>query len=97
MPHKTYVPPVRYQPEGPANDNGVSQNVTATNGINGTHNGNSANKPQLRFDRAPYDTPDQRVYYNCGACNSTSGFKANDTLRCLTCGGKTLYKPRVKQ
>jgi DNA-directed RNA polymerase subunit RPC12/RpoP len=37
------------------------------------------------------------MYYLCGQCNNTSGFKANDMLRCLTCGGMTMYKPRVKQ
>jgi DNA-directed RNA polymerase subunit RPC12/RpoP len=97
MPRENYVPPVRYQPEGPANNNSASRNVTITNGINGTIPANAATKSQSRFDRAPYDTPDQRVYYVCGACNTTSGFKANDNLRCLNCGGKTLYKPRAKQ
>lgn len=56
-----------------------------------------AAQPRPNFNRKAYDTPDNKMYYICAACNSTSGFKANDALRCFNCGGATMHKPRVKQ
>jgi DNA-directed RNA polymerase subunit RPC12/RpoP len=51
---------------------------------------------RMNAGRAAYDTPDEKVYYVCGACNMPCGFKSNDMLRCLNCGGVTMFKPRVK-
>ncbi|KAK4151496.1 hypothetical protein C8A00DRAFT_17093 [Chaetomidium leptoderma] len=73
----------------------TSRTTTMTSGIH--HPLQAPVRPPLKADRSEYDTPDQKVYYLCAACNQTSGFKANDQLRCLSCGGVTMYKPRVKQ
>ncbi len=56
-----------------------------------------AAQPRPNFNRKAYDTPDNKMYYICAACNTTSGFKANDALRCFNCGGSTMHKPRVKR
>ena len=56
-----------------------------------------AAQPRPNFNRKAYDTPDNKMYYICAACNTTSGFKANDALRCFNCGGATMLKPRVKR
>ncbi|KAL2167791.1 hypothetical protein VTG60DRAFT_803 [Thermothelomyces hinnuleus] len=54
-------------------------------------------RPRVNPGRAAYATPDEKVYYICGSCNLLSGFKSNDMLRCLNCGGMTMFKPRVKK
>ncbi|KAK4248201.1 hypothetical protein C7999DRAFT_13845, partial [Corynascus novoguineensis] len=54
-------------------------------------------RPRLNTGRASYATPDEKVYYICWSCNQLSGFKTNDMLRCLSCGGMIMFKPRVKQ
>ncbi|KAK3300765.1 uncharacterized protein B0H64DRAFT_22644 [Chaetomium fimeti] len=54
-------------------------------------------KPRLGCARSTFPTPDQRVPYRCAACGFTWRFRSNDNLRCVKCGGATMYKPRVKQ
>ncbi|KAL2183873.1 hypothetical protein L209DRAFT_744962 [Thermothelomyces heterothallicus CBS 203.75] len=54
-------------------------------------------RPRVNPGRAAYATPDEKIYYICGSCNLLSGFKSNDMLRCLNCGGMTMFKPRVKK
>lgn len=54
-------------------------------------------RPRVNSDRAAYATLDKKVYYICATCGLRSGFKANDMLRCLNCGGMTMLKPRVKR
>ncbi|KAH6854150.1 hypothetical protein B0I37DRAFT_401184 [Chaetomium sp. MPI-CAGE-AT-0009] len=54
-------------------------------------------KPRRSAVRATFATPDERVAYRCAACGFTGRYKANDKLRCVKCGGATMYKPRVKQ
>jgi DNA-directed RNA polymerase subunit RPC12/RpoP len=95
---EAYIPPLR-QPEGNGNGNGNNK-TPSQNGINnaGPQQGQpGTTAPRVTIHRSEYKTPDQKMYYVCGQCNSTSGFKANDMLRCLTCGGMTMYKSRVKQ
>jgi DNA-directed RNA polymerase subunit RPC12/RpoP len=91
---EAYTPPVR-QPEGHGNNKAPSQyginNVAPQQGEPRTTD------LRVTSHRSEYQTPDQKMYYVCGQCNNTSGFKANDMLRCMTCGGMTMYKPRVKQ
>ncbi|KAL2270273.1 hypothetical protein VTJ83DRAFT_2457 [Remersonia thermophila] len=57
-----------------------------------------AEQPQERRvgGRADYETPDKMVYYICGNCGLRCGFQANDPLRCRDCGGRIMYKPRLK-
>jgi DNA-directed RNA polymerase subunit RPC12/RpoP len=98
---EAYTPPVR-QPEGYRDGNNnktPSQNDIANANANaGTQQGQPGTAAlRVTSHRNEYLTPDQKMYYLCGQCNNTSGFKANDMLRCLTCGGMTMYKPRVKQ
>jgi DNA-directed RNA polymerase subunit RPC12/RpoP len=97
---EAYIPPVR-QSDGNGNNKTPSQN-----GVNNTgpQQGQPAQQgqpgttaPRVTSHRSEYKTPDQKMYYVCGQCNNTSGFKANEMLRCLTCGGMVMYKPRVKQ
>ncbi|KAK4044419.1 hypothetical protein C8A01DRAFT_42845 [Parachaetomium inaequale] len=87
----------------------VQSPTRRTNIVSAAETSASLNQPQaapaaaaqaqarMNAGRAAYDTPDQKVYYICGACNMPSGFKSNDMLRCLNCGGVTMFKPRVKQ
>ena len=91
---EAYTPPVR-QPEGYGNNRTPSPNYI--NNVGPQQGQPEAPALRVTSHRSEYSTPDQRMYYVCGQCNGTSGFKANDMLRCLTCGGMTMYKPRVKQ
>ncbi|KAL2161654.1 hypothetical protein VTH06DRAFT_8216 [Thermothelomyces fergusii] len=82
----------------------IQSRTRRTNIVNPSQAGPSLGQPQdlpfrprVSADRAAYATPDQKVYYVCGACGQQSGFKANDMLRCLNCGGMTMLKLRVKK
>ncbi|SPQ18539.1 8c75b279-4d7d-4249-9bda-73cead882b52 [Thermothielavioides terrestris] len=46
--------------------------------------------------RREYDTADKRMGYTCDACGMACRFKANELMRCPTCGGMVMRKPRAK-
>ncbi|KAK4237547.1 hypothetical protein C8A03DRAFT_34487 [Achaetomium macrosporum] len=52
--------------------------------------------PRISGRRREYETPDKKVYYICDDCGVTVGFYANEKLRCMHCGGRTMKKPRIK-
>lgn len=97
---EAYIPPQLSLAQN--GDNAVQTNGATADANNGNLQGSFANKTQqpARFAygvRREYDTPDKKVHYLCGECGNSNGFAANDPIRCAKCGGRTMYKPRVKQ
>lgn len=82
----------------------VQSPARRTNIVSAAATSRSLNQPQRIWSKTPqtavrldYATPDKKVPYLCGACGITTRLTANDMLRCVNCGGVTMYKPRVKQ
>ncbi|KAK0624762.1 hypothetical protein B0T17DRAFT_507807 [Bombardia bombarda] len=56
-----------------------------------------APKTELHYQgRGPYNTPDQRVHYQCRDCAKDVGLTFNDPTRCYRCGSRVLLKYRRK-
>lgn len=79
-----------------AADDAAMANNGAPNQGNIDHN-SKLQSPTQSEGRKPYDTSDRKVHYLCGECGLSQGFGVGDPMRCSNCGGRTMYKPRVKR
>jgi DNA-directed RNA polymerase subunit RPC12/RpoP len=82
----------------------VQSPARRTNIVSAATASRSLNQPQRIWSKTPqtavrldYATADKKVPYLCASCGFTTRLTANDMLRCVNCGGVTMYKPRVKQ